>query len=204
MCCGSAISVLGSPESLLFTRGLCSWLAPVSCSFFFFFVLLLFSVAHSSCPFYVLLGYALLLTVDSLSPCLTALLFSMLYTCLLPLYRRCPCFLFSNSNFGYCTLFRALIELRHCTLPSPLKHFSVVDHLVAKKILSPPIMACMAGLVIGLSPPLRWLLVREGAPLGPMWAAFSNLVRKQVRGKSDHAQVAELNLMPDRYGGTHV
>ncbi|CAM9338553.1 unnamed protein product [Scytosiphon promiscuus] len=52
---------------------------------------------------------------------------------------------------------------------------SFIGHLVAKKILSPPIVACIAGLVIGLSPPLRWLLVREGAPLGPMWAAFSNL-----------------------------
>lgn len=54
---------------------------------------------------------------------------------------------------------------------------SVAAGPTVRKILSPPIMACLAGLVIGLSPPLRWLLMREGAPLGPMWAAFSNLVR---------------------------
>lgn len=45
-----------------------------------------------------------------------------------------------------------------------------------KKILSPPIVGCIAGLTIGLTPPLRWLLMRPGAPLGPVWAAFTNLV----------------------------
>ncbi|CAM9548040.1 unnamed protein product, partial [Hapterophycus canaliculatus] len=68
---------------------------------------------------------------------------------------------------------RLSLSQRVTSVPSTIK--SVVDRLVAKKILSPPIVACMTGLVIGLSPPLRWLLVRDGAPLGPMWAAFSNL-----------------------------
>ncbi|CAN0264600.1 unnamed protein product [Ascophyllum nodosum] len=45
----------------------------------------------------------------------------------------------------------------------------------AKSIFSPPIVACLVGLVIGLSPPLRWLLMRPGAPLEPLWAAFTNL-----------------------------
>lgn len=54
---------------------------------------------------------------------------------------------------------------------------SIAGGPTVRRILTPPIMACLAGLVIGLAPPLRWLLMREGAPLGPMWAAFSNLVR---------------------------
>ncbi|CAN0264660.1 unnamed protein product [Ascophyllum nodosum] len=44
-----------------------------------------------------------------------------------------------------------------------------------RSIFSPPIVACLVGLVIGLSPPLRWLLMRPGAPLEPLWAAFTNL-----------------------------
>eukprot|EP00903_Cladosiphon_okamuranus_P017870 g16445.t1 len=62
---------------------------------------------------------------------------------------------------------------RAASIPGKLK--SIASGTAARKILSPPIMACLAGLMIGLSPPLRWLLMREGAPLGPMWAAFSNL-----------------------------
>eukprot|EP00752_Nemacystus_decipiens_P012493 g11065.t1 len=62
---------------------------------------------------------------------------------------------------------------RAASIPSKVK--SIAGGPTARKILSPPIVACLAGLVIGLSPPLRWLLMRKGAPLGPMWAAFSNL-----------------------------
>lgn len=57
---------------------------------------------------------------------------------------------------------------------------SIIGGPTAKRILSPPIIACMAGLVIGLTPPLRWLIMREGAPLGPMWAAFTNLVSETI------------------------
>lgn len=75
------------------------------------------------------------------------------------------------------------------TAHNPSYFFMTYDNSIAggptaRKILSPPIMACLAGLVIGLSPPLRWLLMREGAPLGPMWAAFSNLVSGHTRARS--------------------
>ncbi|CAM9839174.1 unnamed protein product [Ectocarpus fasciculatus] len=70
---------------------------------------------------------------------------------------------------------RAKLSLskRVANIPSKLK--SIAESPAVRKVLSPPIVACMTGLVIGLSPPLRWLLMREGAPLGPMWSAFSNL-----------------------------
>ncbi|CAM9240918.1 unnamed protein product [Ectocarpus sp. 12 AP-2014] len=68
---------------------------------------------------------------------------------------------------------RLSLSKRVANLPSKVK--SSAQSPAVRRVLSPPIVACMMGLVIGLSPPLRWLLMREGAPLGPMWSAFGNL-----------------------------
>ncbi|CAN0241092.1 unnamed protein product, partial [Discosporangium mesarthrocarpum] len=45
----------------------------------------------------------------------------------------------------------------------------------AQRILSPPIVACMAGLAVGLLPPLQWLFMGPRAPLAPLWSALENL-----------------------------
>lgn len=46
---------------------------------------------------------------------------------------------------------------------------------MAKKFLSPPIVGCVAGLAIGVLPPLQWLVMGPRAPLSPLWAALINL-----------------------------
>ncbi|KAG5189998.1 auxin efflux carrier [Tribonema minus] len=44
-----------------------------------------------------------------------------------------------------------------------------------KRILSPPIVACLVGLTVGISSPLRWLLTDSNAPLAFLWNSIKVL-----------------------------